>query len=292
MLLFSVTVSYNPENKISSMRFLLSLCLLSFSIFGTAQNLELGLWGGGAIYSGDLSPQEFGLYTESIGPAGGIFLRMNPAKPISLEFGLNLGKVSAEDGVTNDNTTRMLNFRSNITELALKADLHLFRLGNPKATQVVPYVMAGASVFRFNPEANFDGNWIELQPLATEAQGAPGYDDPYSLTDFALLAGGGIKFIFKERFTIGLELGGRKTFTDYLDDISGTNVNYLDVLENTGSLAAQLSNPTIKDPEVEDLQYRRGGDYKDWFFMGGISFSFAFGEGSGVNGRGIGCPTF
>jgi len=274
------------------MRFLFSLCLLSLAIVGTAQNLELGLWGGGTIYSGDLSPAEFGLYTESIEPGGGIFLRMNPAKPISLEFGLNLGKVSGEDGVTNDNTNRMLNFRSNITELALKADLHLFRFGNPKATQVVPYIMGGGSVFRFNPEANFDGNWVELQPLATEAQGAPGYDEPYSLTNFALLAGGGIKFIFKERFTIGLEIGGRKTFTDYLDDVSDVSVNYLDVLENTGSLAAQLSNPSIKDPEVENLIYRRGGEYDDWFFMGGISFSFAFGEGSGVNGRGIGCPTF
>lgn len=274
------------------MRFLLSFSLLFFTVFGTAQNLELGLWGGVSFYSGDFSPEEFDLYFETLEPAGGIFLRMNPAKPISLEFGLNLGKISGEDGDHNGNSSRMLNFRSNITELALKADWNLFRLGNPRTTQVVPYAMIGGSVFRFNPETNFDGNWIELQPLGTEAQGAPGYDDPYSLTDFAVMAGGGVKFIFKERFTIGLELGGRKTFTDYLDDVSDREVNYLDVLENNGSLAAQLSNPAIKDPEVEDLQYVRGGEFEDWFFMGGISFSFAFGEGSGVNGKGIGCPTF
>jgi hypothetical protein len=274
------------------MKYLLSLITLSFSLLLGAQNLELGLWGGASTYSGDFAPDEFGLYFKSLNPAGGVFLRMNPAKALSLEFGLNLTQVEGEDGVTNDRTSRMLNFRTNITELALKANLNLFRLGNERGTQVVPYLMAGGGVFRFNPEGNLDGNWIELQPLGTEAQGAEGYEDPYSLTDFAILAGGGIKFIFKERFTIGLELGGRKTFTDYLDDVSGNRVNYLDVLENNGSLAAQLSNPTIKDTDVENLDYVRGGEFADWYYMGGLSFSFAFGGGSGVDGRGIGCPTF
>ncbi|MEL6972229.1 MAG: DUF6089 family protein [Bacteroidota bacterium] len=275
------------------MKYILSLLSLCVCLsFVNAQNLELGFWGGGSTYSGDLAPDDIGVYFETVNPAGGIFLRMNPGKALSLEFGLNLGKVDGEDGVTNDKGSRMLNFRTNITELALKANLHLFRLGDERRTQVVPYLMGGAGVFRFNPEANFDGNWIELQPLGTEAQGAPGFEEPYSLTNYAVLAGGGIKFIFKERFTIGLELGGRKTFTDFIDDVSGSPINYLDVLENNGSLAAQLSNPTITDPETENLDYTRGGDSEDWYYMGGVSFSFAFGGGSGINGRGIGCPTF
>lgn len=274
------------------MKYYLSLFLLCCGLMCSSQNMELGLWGGGAVYSGDFSPKEFGLYFNEIRPAGGIFLRMNPANPISINFSLSLGKIGGEDGETNDFADRMLNFRSNVTELALKADLHLFRLGNPRATQLVPYAMGGVGVFRFNPEINFDGNWIELQPLGTEAQGAEGYEDPYSLTELALLAGGGLKIIFKERFTIGLELGGRKTFTDYLDDVSGQTVHYLDVLEHNGSLAAQVSNPSIKDPEFDNLIYSRGGEYDDWYFMGGISFSFVFGEGSGISGKGIGCPTF
>ena len=275
------------------MKNILSLLALCLCLSIHAQNLELGLWGGGSLYSGDFAPDELGLYFKTINPAGGIFLRMNPGNALSVEFGLNLGKIDGEDGVTNDFESRMLNFRTNITELALKANLNLIRWGNPRGTQVVPYLMGGAGVFRFNPEANFDGNWIELQPLGTEAQGAPGYEEPYSLTNYALIAGGGIKFIFNQRFTIGLELGGRRTFTDYLDDVSGNPVNYLDVLENNGSLAAQLSNPTIIDPETANLDYERGGDFEDWYYMGGVSFSFAFGGGGGgLSGRGIGCPTF
>ena len=274
------------------MRSIILLSLLTFASLLSAQKLELGLWGGISFYSGDFSPQEFDFYLQEQQPAGGIFLRLNPGKVISLELGVNLGKIAGEDGVDNGQTSRNLNFRSNITEVGLKLDLNLVHWGNVRRTQVVPYLMGGAAVFRFNPEGRLDGNWIELQPLGTEGQGAPGYAKPYSLTDFAILGGGGLKFIIKQRFTIGLELGGRKTFTDYLDDVSNVNVNYLDVLETSGSLAAQLSNPNIKDPEVENLNYRRGGEFKDWYFMSGISFSFAFGEGSGVNGRGIGCPTF
>ncbi|MCB0636984.1 MAG: hypothetical protein KDC54_10230, partial [Lewinella sp.] len=197
----------------------------------------------------------------------------------------------AEDGVSNDKD-RGLNFRTPITELALTAEWNIFRLGNPSGLQFAPYLFAGGSVFRFNPEGRLEDNWVELQPLGTEGQGLPGYDEPYSLTQVAIPVGAGLKFIIKERVTIGLEVGFRKTFTDYLDDVSSRTVNYLDVLSGNGSLAAQLSNPTIKDPEVVDFTYVRGGDSLDAYLFGGVTLSFAFGQGSGVDGRGIGCPTF
>lgn len=279
------------------MRTIFSLLLIGSFLNLFSQDLELGLWGGTSFYQGDLSSQEisdgFALYRNSLEPAGGIFMRMNPSKALSFELGLNLGKISGEDGVTNTEETRDFNFRSRITELALKANINLFRVGNAKKTQMTPYLMGGISVFRFNPEREFDGNFIELQPLGTEGQGIPGLEEPYSLTSYALLMGGGLKFTFNNRFTIGFELGARKTFTDYLDDVSGLDVDYFEVLENNGSLAAELSNPKGGEvPEGDVFRYTRGGDFEDWFFMSGISFSFAFGGGSGVHDRGIGCPTF
>ncbi len=273
------------------MRSIIVLLLFTIATSINAQNLELGLWGGVSFYSGDLGPEKIGDHINTLDPAGGILLRYNPIDPLSVEFGLNLGRIHGEDGVTNDKPDRILNFRSNITELALKLNWNFLRFGDPKYTEVVPYLMAGGSVFRFNPEVNFDGNWIELQPLGTEAQGVAGYDDPYSLTEFALMGGAGLKFIIGEKMTVGVEFGARRTSTDYLDDVTNTEVNYLDVLTN-GSLAASISNPTILDPEPNNVIYRRGGEFEDWFFMSGISFSFAFGEGDGVRGKGIGCPTF
>lgn len=273
------------------MRSLIIVFLLSIAVTVKAQDLELGVWGGVSFYAGDLSPTDYADYFNTFKPAGGILLRYNPVNPVSMELGLNLGRIAGEDGVTNDNQERDLNFRTNITELSLKFNWNIFRLGSPRRTQVVPYLMVGASVFRFNPETDYDGNWIELQPLGTEAQGVVGYADKYSLTEFALMAGPGLKFIISKKMTIGLEFGARYTNTDYLDDVSGVALNYADVLNN-GSLAATLSNPRITDPETQNLDYERGTTNKDWFYMSGISFSFAFGEGSGVRGKGIGCPTF
>ena len=273
------------------MRILIAAFIVLTTISIQAQNLELGLWGGVSLYSGDFDSDEIGDFFKTLEPAGGILLRHNPSDPLSVELGVNIGKISGEDGVTNNNGARMLNFRSKITELSLKFNWNFLRLGNPKGTEVVPYLLVGGSVFHFNPETSFDGNWIELQPLGTEAQGVPGYADPYSLTAFSVLAGGGLKFIISKKMTIGLEFAGRMTSTDYLDDVTGTEVNYLDVLSN-GSLAATLSNPNIKDTDAQDVIYDRGGKFKDWFYMGGVSFSFAFGGGDGVNSKGIGCPTF
>ncbi len=264
---------------------------LLITVAVNAQKLELGLWGGMALYSGDLSPKEVGLYFQELEPAGGIFLRINPVNAFSVRLGLNLTRLDAEDGASNDFTDRMLNFRTTITEVSLTGEWNLFRLGNPRRTQVAPYLYGGAGFFRFNPEARLDGQWVELQPLGTEGQGLPGYEDPYSLTQVQLPFGGGLKFIIKKNITIGLEMGGRKLFTDHLDDVSSAQVNYLDVLTGNGPLAAQLSNPNIKEPE-NDVSYRRGGEKKDWYYMGGVTFSFRFGDGDGVQSRGLGCPTF
>lgn len=43
---------------------------------------------------------------------------------------------------------------------------------------------------------------------------------------------------------------------------------------------------------MEDFDYVWGGEFDDWYYMGGFSFFFIFGGGSGVNGWGIGCLIF
>lgn len=131
-------------------------------------------------------------------------------------------------------------------------------------------------------------------PSAPKGKGLPGYDEPYKLTQLAIPLGIGLKILLNSNLTLGLEFGGRKLFTDYLDDISNTEVNYFDVLEGNGELAARLSNPNLVDPSPDNATYRRGGDYKDWYYIGGVSLSFRLqGSGRGMgSGRGIGCPTF
>jgi len=260
-----------------------------------AQSTELGLMAGVSLYSGDLSPQEFGIYFEELSPAFGFFGRFNISQAFALRLGASLGKVSGNDA-NHNRLDRNLNFRSNITEFALTGELNLFKLGNYQDRGVMPYVFGGVGVFHFNPETSFDGDYVELQPLGTEGQGLPGYEAPYKLTQLALPVGLGIKFLLNETITLGLEFGGRKLFTDYLDDVGAAQVNYFELLEGNGELAALLSNPTLKDPSPDTADYRRGGKFNDWYYFGGATLSFRLrgnggGRGPGGN-RGIGCPTF
>ncbi|MCB0585300.1 MAG: outer membrane beta-barrel protein [Phaeodactylibacter sp.] len=257
------------------------------------QGTELGIMGGTSLYSGDLSPKEFGLYFEDVSPAFGVFGRFNVNSTFALRLGVSIGKVSANDN-NHDRQDRGLNFRSNITEFALTGELNIFKLGSYQDRGVMPYVFGGVAVFNFSPEASFDGDYIELQPLGTEGQGLPGYEAPYKLTEFAIPVGLGVKFLLNDVITLGVEFGGRKLFTDYLDDVSDAQVNYFDVLEGNGELAAQLSNPTLKDPSPDTADYRRGGKYNDWYYIGGVTLSFRLqGSGGGFGkGKGIGCPTF
>ncbi|WP_456300531.1 DUF6089 family protein [Spirosoma telluris] len=96
-----------------------------------------------------------------------------------------------------------------------------------------PYLFGGLALVAHSPEArtptasdtsNRYGprTWVKLQPLHTEGQGQPGYDKPYSLVTLAIPVGIGARYRLNENFNLGVEIGYRYTFTDYLDDVGGT----------------------------------------------------------------------
>lgn len=266
------------------------LLFLLSSIFVQAQKTEVGVIAGASFYSGDISPKEFGFFLQEPQPAFGIFGRLNPNRVFSARISLSYTKLASDDFEVGF-PERGLNFRTNLFEGVLMGEINLFRLGDPRRVEVVPFLAGGVGFFRFNPQGKLEDTWVDLQPLGTEGQGLPGYEAPYELTQLNIPAGGGIKFIFNENWTLGLEFTGRKLFTDHLDDISNASVNYLDVLEGNGQLAAQFSNPNVKSPEEGDITYARGGKYNDWYFFGNITLSFNIGRLQGVaGGRGIGCP--
>lgn len=100
----------------------------------------------------------------------------------------------------------------------------------------------GIGWFSFNPQANLNGVWIDLQPLHTEGQGFKEFPDrkPYKLSQANLLFGAAMKFELSPNINLRVEWIHRYLFTDYLDDASTKYINpdlfskYL-----TPSLAAQ-----------------------------------------------------
>ena len=61
---------------------------------------------------------------------------------------------------------------------------------------ISPYVVVGASVYSFDPQAKLNGQWYSLQPLHTEGQGFAEYPDrkTYQLTQLNFIAGFGVKY--------------------------------------------------------------------------------------------------
>lgn len=264
---------------------------LTFSLWifqAASQPVEIGVLGGLAIYSGDLSVEEFGIFVEDAQPAFGIFVRV----PFSERFGTRLSVNSGELSSQDPNQVRGLNFRTRFTEVNLSLEFALFQLGRESRISFAPKLIAGAGIFRFDPEGRIDDEWVALQPLGTEGQGLPGYSAPYQLTQVNLPLGILLEFNLDERIKLGLEFGGRKLFTDYLDDIGSEEVVYRDVLEGNGALAARLSNPTINPEGDIDTPYRRGGSFNDWYWISGVSIAVVLGNFGGGSGKGSGCYQF
>jgi len=135
---------------------------------------------------------------------------------------------------------RNLDFRSDMWEAYAAVELFptmMFRKYDDYEPRLKPYGFVGIGLFHFNPEGSIkypDGSrsWHELHPLRTEGQGMTQYPDkkPYNLTQINIPMGFGIKYQLSERVNIGTELLYRKTFTDYIDDVSTTYIdpNYFD----------------------------------------------------------------
>ncbi|GLU55089.1 hypothetical protein Dfri01_45500 [Dyadobacter frigoris] len=161
---------------------------------------------------------------------------------------------------TNLRFPRNLSFRNDLKEFAV---VGIFKLtpdnrSYDRRPQFSAYLFGGIAVVAHNPKAldTLGGNWIKLQSLGTEGQGRPGYAKPYSLIQFAIPVGIGVRYKINDRFDISAELGFRKTFTDYLDDVAG---NYADpAVFADNPLALKMANRS-----GERYTVRKGHDRTD-----------------------------
>ena len=262
---------------------LLIITLLVFNFASTAQqfkpNTEVGLILGTSYYLGDLNTTHF---NQSSATAG-LVIRKNIDKRFVYKAEVMYLNIKSDERQSSDTIAlnRGLHFRSPIYELSGQIEFNFlpYQSGNPLYTWT-PFVYTGISIFSFNPQAeNINGEWVDLQELGTEGQGTTtefngNTRSKYSLIQFAIPIGGGLKIAVNENFNIVLEYGARKTFTDYLDDVSttyaGPNINGSWPVEMS-DLAQQMSDPN--GTHVKDEQ-RGNPDKKDWYSFAGITLSF------------------
>ena len=278
-------------------KFLFSIIGL-FPLVSFSQNLHLNIFGGIATYQGDLQNKRFTL--EQSNPAVGLGLSYDLSEKVIIRGGFTYGKVEGDDKKNTSvkgNDERNLNFKSSISELHLGLEYNLLDLGGSNLT---PYVFIAVAGFHFNPYTkDTAGNKVYLQPLSTEGQGLAAYPDKkeYKLTQFAIPFGGGVKFKLSETLQLGIELGIRKLFTDYLDDVSTTYVDETTLLNAKGAKAVELAyrgdeiNPSATYPP--NNTQRGNAKRKDLYYFSGIRISKLLKGNAGGGGNGkskTGCP--
>jgi hypothetical protein len=225
------TIIYN------AMRLLpLLFTLLPAAVCG--QNFHLAARIGMANYQGDLQTKKITLKNAKF--LGSLGLHYDVTEHITARTYFSLTSVAAHDKDGNDYMRqRNLSFGTKIFDWELSAQYNILSLNDNWCT---PYVYAGIGLFHFKPYTHTpDGTKTFLQPLSTEGQGLPGGAKPYKLTQFHIPLGIGALYAINEDVRVGLELGYRKLFTDYLDDVSGEYYDEMALAAAKGALAAELA---------------------------------------------------
>ncbi len=271
------------------MRDFLFISIFSLFCFTTAlsQSYEVRSVVGITYYQGDLSPLPVRFSFSQGHPAYGVSLSVKSNKYVSINSNFLKGTLSGTDEDASGlwRRRRNLNFTSYLYEFGVTSEFYL----NPFIKQldkfgVKVYYTTGINVFHFNPKTQLNGEWIALQPLGTEGQELAEYGNKskYSLTQINIPFGMGINFNLSPNIVMGFEVVPRLTFTDYIDDVSGSYVNYDELLNARGLNAASLSNRTGEYLESEPVQVETGtgrGDPNDndWYLFTGMYIGYKIG---------------
>jgi hypothetical protein len=230
-------------------------------------------------------------------PSSGAYILANYKNALCGRIEGTIGTITGYDSIlkavastTTGRYERNLSFKSKISEVQLAIEVHpLFfkNYGDEDPPKISPYIVLGAGYYSFDPQAKLGGEWFSLQPLHTEGEGFAEYPDhkSYSLNQFNIVGGLGLRYELNNTFNVRLEFLHRKLFTDYLDDVSSTyidpNVFYDHLPPNLAAIAQQLAN---RKGELNPNDFTSVGDQrgdpsdKDAYFTIVMKVGMSFGR--------------
>jgi hypothetical protein len=140
-----------------------------------------------------------------------------------------------------------------------------------------PYVLVGFSVFKYNPKTDLRGETYNLRDFGTEGQTN---NDLYRLVKPAFVYGLGLKWDINYNFSLNIEIASHSVFTDYLDDVSGTYPNQVDLLNDRGQIAVDLSDRSLENDLGlgEEGRQRGNGKDNDSFNFISVGVMYYFGD--------------
>lgn len=264
-----------------------------FISMGTAN--FLGDLGGLDKVGTDYSPVDLEL--SQTRTAFGLGYRYKILRWLNVAAKFNYLIVRGNDALTNEQyrNNRNLNFKSNIFELAGRIEIgyQSNKTGNRygikrtlsrrmKGNNHNLFFFAGGGGFYFNPKGLGPGGWVKLRPLHTEGQGLPGGPKQYSNYSICIPLGIYYKAILQKVWTVGIELSYRKTFTDYIDDVSTRYYDNAALEAAYGPLAAQMADPSLGNiagatlPDGGGVGAQRGDLQKDAYVTLEVTVGYIF----------------
>lgn len=196
------------------------------------QRSEVGFGLGTFNYTGDLV-RTYNLAFSK--PAATVFYRSNISRVVSLRTAITGGKIGASDTrkpIDAFAVKRAASFNLFLLEVSPTFEYHFLNWRDDKRRlRFTPYLFAGVSLFGIS--------------------GVQQKNAAYSNVQMAIPFGGGMKYVLNPKYYIAFEFGIRKTFFDYLDNISGA------------------------DPGFKNYQYGNFFDTDNYFFTG-ITLTYTF----------------
>ena len=259
--------------------FIISICGITSA---KSQYLEYGVGIGGSVYWGDLNSPDFSSNLSNMNFAGQVMAKLNFSRYVAVKGNLLYGQLSGSDSKSflDWQKQRNLDFKSTLIEFSVLGELHIFGYNFGEENPISPYFTAGLGAFYFNPTTKYNGVTYELQPLGTEGQGMPGFASKYNRIAIAIPFGAGAKFKVNDKVNFSIDILARRTFTDYIDDVSTNYVAYEELAAGNGELAANLGNRIGEffgqdEPVIVETGEQRGGvNVKDYYFTGMVTLTF------------------
>ena len=190
------------------------------ALVSQAQFLEFGGGIGGISYAGDISRGYQPL--DSRFSVHGVY-RMNFSEFVSFRTSLTVGSFAADetsDPIDPLGSVRNQSFERRLLEFAGAMEYYFLDYTDRQSPiQFSPYLFAGFGVARINEVPEAPEGFSRIQAVL-----------PFGL---------GIKQLIGKQFALALEFGARKSFTDYLDGISGG--------EQTTKRGNQFGQPNTDD---------------------------------------------
>lgn len=260
-------------------RLLPYVCLLICNL-SKAQEFDkstiISVFAGAMNYQGDVKPNSFTIDHSKF--AWGLSLRKPINKFLAIRVGGIIGTITAADRWNNDELRpRNLSFTTEMKEAYLGFEIAPISMASGLLT---PYLYFGIGAFHFNPWTTDNNNEkYYLQPLSTEGQGLAQYPDkqPYKLTQLCIPYGVGGRIRISDDIKIGLEFNQRKSFTDYIDDVSNSYVDRDVLLQAKGIKAVELAYRADEIPGGLPLfpgpgEKRGTPTQMDWFYSFGLTY--------------------